>query len=102
MRIVSIDQPGIGISSPYPKGQRAKLSDWPNDVKELADHLCLKQYYILVEGSATSYALIRAHALPKDELRGVAILALMWPYKKALKPLPWWIRLSVKLGAEAP
>jgi hypothetical protein len=45
LRIISIDRPGYGWSSPHPG---AKLLDWPKDVERLADSLKLESYSVMV------------------------------------------------------
>ena len=44
-QLISIDRPGIGLSSPDPKGT---VFSFAKDVEELTDALKLKQYAILV------------------------------------------------------
>lgn len=45
LRIIAIDRPGIGWSSPNPTGT---LLDWPKDVQHLTSHLSLEKYSVLV------------------------------------------------------
>jgi hypothetical protein len=45
LRIIAIDRPGHGWSTPHPG---AKLLDWPKDVERLADHLELESYSVMV------------------------------------------------------
>jgi hypothetical protein len=44
-RVIAVDRPGIGWSSPYPG---RKLLDHANDIDHLAKHLELAQYSVLV------------------------------------------------------
>jgi alpha-beta hydrolase superfamily lysophospholipase len=44
-RIIAIDRPGHGWSSPHPC---SKLLDWPKDVERLTEHLELESYSVLV------------------------------------------------------
>lgn len=45
LRMICIDRPGIGWSSPHPS---SKLLDWPNDIEYLTEHLGLDSYSVLV------------------------------------------------------
>jgi hypothetical protein len=45
LRIIAIDRPGIGWSSPHPG---SKLLDWPKDVERLTEHLGLEAYSVMV------------------------------------------------------
>ena len=44
-RIIAIDRPGVGWSSPLPG---RKLLDYPKDVERLADHLGIKEFAMMV------------------------------------------------------
>lgn len=44
-RIIAIERPGYGWSSPHPT---RTILDWPKDVECLADHLGLEEYSVLV------------------------------------------------------
>ena len=53
VRLISVDRPGMGGSDFQPN--RALL-DWPNDISQLADHLCLDKFHILgVSGGVLTY-----------------------------------------------
>jgi hypothetical protein len=45
LRMIAIDRPGHGWSSPHPA---SKLLDWPKDVERLTEHLGLESYSVLV------------------------------------------------------
>jgi pimeloyl-ACP methyl ester carboxylesterase len=47
-RIVAMDRPGIGLSSPHPN---RTLLDLPKDLECLAKHLELEEYAVLVRGT---------------------------------------------------
>jgi hypothetical protein len=46
-RVIAVDRPGIGWSSPHPN---QTLLDHPKDLERLADHLGLDHYSVLVRG----------------------------------------------------
>lgn len=50
-RVIAVDRPGIGWSSPYPN---RTLLDFPKDLEHLADHLGLDGYSVLVQASYIS------------------------------------------------
>lgn len=55
LRLIAIDRPGYGWSSPHPG---AKLLDWPDDIERLTEHLELDSYSVMVRfGSAALQAL---------------------------------------------
>lgn len=45
LRMIAIDRPGHGWSSPHPG---SKLLGWPKDVERLTDHLGLESYAVMV------------------------------------------------------
>lgn len=78
-RIIAIERPGIGLSSPDPRALRERLVlDHARDVEALAEHLRLEEYAVLGTSGGGPYALGCAHALPastsKPSLRAVAIV----------------------------
>ena len=50
VRIIGVDRPGFGLSSPQPG--RGFL-DWSKDVAELADHLGLEKFHLI--GASEDY-----------------------------------------------
>lgn len=44
-RIIATDRPGLGLSSPHPN---RKLLDYPKDIENLARHLDVKEYAVMV------------------------------------------------------
>jgi hypothetical protein len=55
LRLIAIDRPGHGWSSPHPG---AKLLDWPEDVKCLTEHLGLASYSVMVYLHILSVAIL--------------------------------------------
>ncbi|KAL9096197.1 MAG: hypothetical protein Q9165_001720 [Trypethelium subeluteriae] len=76
-RIIGIDRPGIGLSTFHP---RRKLSQWPLDVAQLADHLGIERFRVVGVEAGAPYALACAQYLPREQLRGVGVLAGMGPF----------------------
>lgn len=78
-RIIAIERPGIGLSSPDPRPlKERKVLDHAKDVEALAEHLQLGEYAVLGTSGGGPYALACAHSLPssasKPSLRAVAIV----------------------------
>ncbi|KAF2722258.1 alpha/beta-hydrolase [Polychaeton citri CBS 116435] len=78
-RIIGIERPGIGWSSPDPRqlGERRVL-DHARDVEALAEHLHLEEYAIIGISGGGPYALACAHDLPssasKPSLKAVSVV----------------------------
>jgi pimeloyl-ACP methyl ester carboxylesterase len=58
IRLISVDRPGIGGSTYKP---RRRLTDWPNDVAELADTLQINRYSVIGFSGGGPYALACAY-----------------------------------------
>lgn len=75
-RIIAIDRPGFGWSSPVK--ERTVLSS-ADDVRSLADHLRLQRFGVMGVSGGGPYALACARALPADRLRAVSIICGLGP-----------------------
>ena len=78
-RIIAIERPGMGLSSPDPRPlKERRVLDHSRDVEALAEHLQLGEYSVLGTSGGGPYALACAHSLPssasKPGLRAVAIV----------------------------
>jgi pimeloyl-ACP methyl ester carboxylesterase len=72
IRVLSLERPGFGLSSPQP---RRTIMDWPRDVTAFADGMGLDKFAIMGLSGGGPYALACAHALPKERLTGVGLFA---------------------------
>ncbi len=97
-RLLAVDRPGIGLSSPC---RERRLLDWPRDVADLADHLGLERFSLLGVSGGAPYALACAHALP-ERVHATAVVSGTGPPDApgqrdglgwTLTSKPWWIRL---------
>ena len=70
IRIVSIDRPGIRDSSFQPD---RKLSDWPRLLKQVVEHLDLREFRVLAISGGAPYAYATAVAMP-ERVRAIAIV----------------------------
>lgn len=76
IRMIAPDRPGFGLSD-FQK-DRTYL-DWPDDVRELADHLGIDRFAVLGWSSGGPHAAAVAHGIPQ-RLAVVAIVAGEGPY----------------------
>lgn len=70
-RIISVERPGVGISSPQPG---RKILDHVSDIRELAEHLKVETYGVIGFSGGGPYALGCAYALPEENLKGVSVV----------------------------
>jgi pimeloyl-ACP methyl ester carboxylesterase len=92
IRIISPDRPGISGSTL--KLDR-KLSDWPDTVERLTDHLGIGEFRILAISGGAPYAYATAVAMP-ERVRAIAIVAGALPLAEiantdGLLPLYRWM-----------
>lgn len=85
-RIIAVDRPGIGNSSPQP-GRTAL--DHARDIGEIAAQLGVPSYGVIGVSGGGPYALACAYSLPEENLRGVSILAGMGPIDIGTKGMNW-------------
>ena len=77
IRWIAPDRPGIGKSTAHPS---RTILGYPGDVRQLVQHLGLKQYFMLGVSGGSAYTLACAKALPQEQLRGVGICAGVAPW----------------------
>jgi pimeloyl-ACP methyl ester carboxylesterase len=82
VRIIAVDRPGIGWSTPHP--QRTLL-DCPKDVEALAEHLQLESYSVLGVSGGGPYTLACAASLPASKLKCVSIVCGPGPPDVSMK-----------------
>jgi len=104
VRIIGIDRPGIGQSSPDTKLiEERKIVDHAKDVEALAEHLGLKEYAVLGISGGGPYALGCAATLPssssKPQLKAVAtVTGLGLPDMSQAWPAPMvWLNQRLDL-----
>jgi pimeloyl-ACP methyl ester carboxylesterase len=105
-RVVTIDRPGIGGSSPAPK---RRVVDWPDDVVAVADVLGVDRFAVLGHSGGSPYAAACAYALG-DRVRALGIACGFAPMDRdgategmharmakampMLRRAPWMARLA--------
>ncbi|SPO07013.1 uncharacterized protein DNG_09707 [Cephalotrichum gorgonifer] len=75
-RIISVDRPGMGWSSPHPT---RTILDFPKDLEHLTNYLGLEEYRVLGISGGGPYALACARAMPADKLKCVSIAVGLGP-----------------------
>ncbi|KAE8153569.1 Alpha/Beta hydrolase protein [Aspergillus avenaceus] len=98
-RIFTPDRPGMGLSTFQPK---RRLIDWPSDVKEFTRKLGLDEYRALGGSGGGPYSLVCAKALPKENLKGVGVLAGFAPLEAGTEGMTLRGRVLWNLGGWLP
>ncbi|WP_139983676.1 alpha/beta fold hydrolase [Nocardioides litoris] len=94
VRIIGIDRPGIGSSTPY---LYPCISDWTADLELLLDALAVDDLRIVGLSGGGPYALAAGAALP-DRVRGVGVLGGVAPTVGVDAAEGGPIRLAVRLA----
>jgi len=77
IRWIAPDRPGVGKSTRQPG--RSILS-YTDDIRQLAQHLGLKRYYMFGVSGGSAYTLACAKMLPREQVRGVGVCAGVAPW----------------------
>ncbi|EOA86697.1 hypothetical protein ACJQWK_08897 [Exserohilum turcicum] len=94
-RVIAIDRPGIGWSSPC--ASRTVLS-WAQDVEYLTEHLNLDTYSVLGVSGGGPYALSCAARLPPEKLKAVSIICGLGPPDMSMWDAEWTHWLGFPYG----
>ncbi|KAI0817444.1 alpha/beta hydrolase fold protein [Xylaria sp. FL0064] len=94
-RIIGIDRPSYGLSSPQPD---RTILDHTKDVEYLAKHLSIDSYGVLGISGGGPYALACAAALPADKLKAVSIICGLGPPEVGYKGMDWWHWTGFTIG----
>ncbi|KAF2745938.1 alpha/beta hydrolase fold protein [Sporormia fimetaria CBS 119925] len=94
-RIISLDRPGIGWSSPHPS---RTLLDFPRDVERLAAHLGVERYSVLGVSGGGPYALACAYALPQRSLVSATLVCGLGPRDIGMKGAGFVHKLGYGFG----
>ncbi|KAI0150701.1 alpha/beta hydrolase [Xylariaceae sp. FL1272] len=76
-RIIAPERPGFGLSSFDPQ---RRITDWPEDVRALADHLGISRFAILGGSGGGPFAVACANALPAEMMSAVGLMASAGPW----------------------
>ena len=88
-RFISLDRPGMGLSS---FKQDRQLLDWPDDVVEVADALGIDRFAVIGMSGGGPYAAACAYKIP-DRLTACGIIAGLAPLKYGGRDMTFQIRL---------
>lgn len=99
VRIVAVDRPGIGLSSPQ---EHRTALEHAEDVRLLAAHLGAKTYSVIGVSGGGPYALACAHALPGEELRSVSLVVGFGPYHLTMRHTRWLVWLFYQICRNVP
>lgn len=116
-RIIGIERPGIGLSTPDPRPlKERRVLDHASDVELLAEHLQLEEYAVIGTSGGGPYALGCARALPsadgKPRLRAVSVvtglglpdMSQSWPaplvFLNRRLDLRWLVKWIITRGPE--
>jgi pimeloyl-ACP methyl ester carboxylesterase len=94
-RIIAVDRPGYGWSSPHPN---RTILDQVKDVEHLAEQLELDTYAVLGISGGGPYALACAAYLPADKLKAVSIVCGLGPPDIGNWGMNWGNWLGFTLG----
>jgi len=99
LRFIAPDRPGFGLSTFAPT---RRITDWPADVRALADALQLPRFAVLGLSGGGPYALACAHALPAARLSAVGVLAGAGPCDQGTRDVPARSRAAALAATYAP
>ena len=97
-RFLCVDRPGIGRSDPHPG---ARLVDWADDVRELADQLQLERFAVLGMSSGAPFALECARRLA-DRITGCGLISGLPPPQMVERYGPLLMRAAWGLARRVP
>ncbi|KAF2156331.1 alpha/beta-hydrolase [Myriangium duriaei CBS 260.36] len=72
IRLIAIDRPGFGLSTPQPNRQ---ILDWPRDVEKFAQTMKIPHFAVFGLSGGGPFAMACAYALPRDMLTAVGLFA---------------------------
>ncbi len=100
IRFLSVDRPGHGLSDFQPD---RRLLDWPQDIRQLADHLGIQRFYIEGCSAGGPHALVCAHQLPERVIAAAAISSVA-PMSRtnAYQGMPMLNRILAKASRQSP
>ena len=105
-RCIAMDRPGTGKAGYYAE---RRILDWPGDVLAVADHLHVRQFYVLGVSGGGPYALACAHSIPRADgpesqgrLRGVAIASGLYPVTLPTEGMLLELKVLLAAGAWLP
>jgi pimeloyl-ACP methyl ester carboxylesterase len=99
-RLIGIDRPGMGLSSP---NKQYTILDWTDDVQAVAVHLNITRFSILAHSGGVPFALACAYKIP-NRISHVALVSGMPPvtHPEIRRHLPSGLRILHALVRHLP
>ncbi len=87
-RVIAVDRPGIGLSDFQ---HHRSLLDWPDDIRQLADHLGFERFSVFGLSGGGPYAAACAYRIP-ERVSSAALVSAMGPVDDPdnLRDMGWW------------
>jgi pimeloyl-ACP methyl ester carboxylesterase len=100
VRMIAVDRPGMGISDFQP---HRKMTDWPDDVAQLADALHLDRFVVEGVSGGGPYSLVCAYKMP-DRVVAAVVVAGVGPLDSAdaTRGMKRSNRVLFRLGKASP
>lgn len=100
VRFISVDRPGHGLSDFQPD---RRIVDWPDDIRQLADHLELEKFYVQGHSAGGPHALACASLLPERVIAGIVISSVA-PMSRpnAYKGMPVFNQILARCSRSLP
>ncbi|KAF6795047.1 alpha beta hydrolase fold protein [Colletotrichum sojae] len=86
-RIIATDRPGMGLSTFQPG---RTVLDHPKDLEHLATHLKINKYGVMGVSGGGPFALACAKAMPRENLRAVAVVCGIGPPDIGMSGAGWF------------
>jgi pimeloyl-ACP methyl ester carboxylesterase len=87
IRIIALDRPGFGLSTPHP---HRSILDWTSDVQDFAQGFDIPRFAVLGLSGGGPYALACAYKLPYSMLTGVGLFASGPPWVAGKQHIEWY------------
>lgn len=98
VRLIGLDRPGIGLSSPK---EGYTLLDWPDDVAEVADRLGIDKFAVEGVSAGGPYAMACAFKIPQ-RLKACGLISTEPPTDCIMKAGSAWMRVAWWIGSHYP
>ncbi|KZM20761.1 uncharacterized protein EKO05_0002657 [Ascochyta rabiei] len=98
IRVISIDRPGYGWSTRFPRYRDRTVKSWGEDVEALVEHLELEEYAILGVSGGGPYALSCALHLPRTRLKALSLICGIGPPGISMRNAAWPTYIGFTIG----